>query len=168
MTHEAAVSCAEGVKWNLYRNTADIRARRSLVSVALFLGSKVLYTNYSSRIRTRCPAVGPWQLRRETFTSGHCGVFCPAKLLPRGAWPLSSCVFAREKDSSLNALIHLLFLKRLVCLWAVLLLSVLHAASCLCPCSRFIAASPPHTCRRENLMPFCRILLSPDRISSSP
>lgn len=32
----------------------------------------------------------------------------------------------------------------------------------------FIADLPTHTCRRQKLMPSCRTLLNPDRISSSP
>lgn len=125
MTHEAAASCAEGVKWNLYRNGANIRARWSLGSVALFLGSKVLFTNYSSRIRTWCPVVGPWQLHRETFRSGHCGGGLSSKATAKVCVTFVLVRICSRKDGSLNALIHLLFLKKTG-------LSVGCPAFCLC------------------------------------
>lgn len=52
--------------------------------------------------------------------------------------------------------------------WSIVLLSVLHSAFCLSRCYRFIiTALPTHTCRRQRLMPYCRTLLNPDRISCS-
>lgn len=39
--------------------------------LALFHGSKVVFTNYSSHIRTSCTVVGAWQLHHESSGSGR-------------------------------------------------------------------------------------------------